>query len=321
MEDSNNNLANILESQKCEILFNWNAYLKKLDFLNEKGISSDFLIDHFGKRILDYFINVLRNKNEPGTCPVAIVLIHFFKSKKLYLDEVYMICSGKRNAVTSQLINSDISIDDYNRLISLYDQNFSGVIREYINTNFMFQNTKSVIYNRNVGTEGNDLSQNEIIQSYFAINEGKEHITFIPEDADDMLEYIADISTDVSSLIEEKSFDTITAISNIFTKIASILLRYSPYLDELANSMNELSQALTSYSNTFIEVLQSNEDLMLSLFYSVQNDLDSYVQRFSVENIVMKNSHHIHKPTTLSIRQIITLFNDDTVEEGEIEFF
>jgi hypothetical protein len=35
----------------------------------------------------------------------------------------------------------------------------------------------------------------------------------------------------------------------------------------------------------------------------------------------MKNSHHIHEPTTLSIRQIITMFAPDEIDAGEIEFF
>jgi hypothetical protein len=35
----------------------------------------------------------------------------------------------------------------------------------------------------------------------------------------------------------------------------------------------------------------------------------------------MKNIHHIHEPTALSIKQIISIIAPQDVDTGEIEFF
>jgi hypothetical protein len=100
-----------------------------------------------------------------------------------------------------------------------------------------------------------------------------------------------------------------------------LLLRYSPYLDSLAASMDELSTALNNHTDEFMNVLTSDSDSVFSLFDAVSSDMHRYVDRFSVESIAMKNSHHIHDPTTLSIRQIISIFTEDELDSGEIEFF
>ncbi|MBU4023954.1 response regulator, partial [bacterium] len=102
---------------------------------------------------------------------------------------------------------------------------------------------------------------------------------------------------------------------------SSILLHYSPYLDSLAASMGELSSALKEHAEEFMAVMVNNDDAMLKLFDAVSRDMDRYIQRFSVESLAMKNSHHIHEPTTLSILQIISMFVPDQFEDTEIEFF
>lgn len=98
-------------------------------------------------------------------------------------------------------------------------------------------------------------------------------------------------------------------------------LHYSPFLDAPSASMSKLSMALHDHTEDFMNVLKSGESGILRLFDAVSADMERYIQRFSVESIAMRNSHHIHEPTTLSIRQIITMFVPNQIDAGEIEFF
>jgi hypothetical protein len=45
------------------------------------------------------------------------------------------------------------------------------------------------------------------------------------------------------------------------------------------------------------------------------------MKRFSIESMAMINIHHIHQPTSISIKQVIGLILPEAMEEGEIEFF
>ena len=173
----NYSLADLLEKNHFAILSQWQGQARVQNVLNAKQISPNFFFKHFGSRVLDYFINILRGKKEPGSCPVIIVMLNFFSKRELLLE-----CSFK-------------------------------------------------------------------------------------------------------SVLESAMRSSIHCMK------------------------------------TVMEVLKSSNDGVLKLFDAVSADMDRYIERFCVENIAMKNSHHIHEPTTLSIRQITTMFAPEQIEDGEIEFF
>jgi len=164
---------------------------------------------------------------------------------------------------------------------------------------------------------------NPLVSEYFEKDEdeGEENVVFINDDPDDLLEYFHEISEHMPFSVIYSSEEEIEKIADIFSKISTILLRYTPYLDSLSASMSELSTALKEHRSEFIDVLKQDSDGVLMLFDAVSSDMERYIERFSVESIAMKNSHHIHEPTILSIRQIISLFIADQIDEGEMEFF
>ena len=174
-----------------------------------------------------------------------------------------------------------------------------------------------------VTTNDKENLTDKIMPDYFEKDEdeGSENVVFIQYDADDLLEYFNEISEYISLALIHLDKDHILEVARIFSKTSSLLLRYSPYLDSLAASMDELSAALNNYTDEFMNVLTSDSDSVFSLFDAVSSDMHRYVERFCVESIAMKNSHHIHDPTTLSIRQIISTFTDNDLDSGEIEFF
>jgi len=96
---------------------------------------------------------------------------------------------------------------------------------------------------------------------------------------------------------------------------------YSPYLDALATSFHELSEAITRDEDHFSELLAKDKDKLLVLFDAVIHDLVDYIERFGSESLEMDSIHQIHLPTALSIQQIIaTIYPEDT-DTGDMEFF
>ena len=85
--------------------------------------------------------------------------------------------------------------------------------------------------------------------------------------------------------------------------------------------MTELSLSITENSDEFMQLITDDGDSVLILFDAVNSDMERYIERFSVESLAMKNAHHIHEPTMLSIKQIISLFVPNQFEDSEIEFF
>ncbi len=321
-------LADLLETNHDILLNKWIASRRIQSVLTSKQIHPVFFIDHFGSRVLNYFINVLRGTKAPGACPVINVMLKFFANRRIILDEIYQICSGMKNSVIYTMLDNGIvySDDKFAVATELFDANFSGVIREYIE--MMYETACTLTDNVSPlchTTENKPIlpAEDTLLEEYFAKDddEDDEKILFRYDDADDMLEYFSEIPEHLSLALIHSDLDEIRSVATIFSHTSSILLHYSPYLDTLAGSMSELSTALLDHTEMFMEVLKSSENSMLRLFDAVSSDMDRYIQRFSIESIAMKNSHHIHEPTTLSIRQIITMFAPNQIDTGEIEFF
>lgn len=293
--------------------------------LISKKISPNFFIRHFGSRVLDYFIGILRGEKKPGQCPVIIVMLKFFVKSGFELDEIFQLCSGKRQALTHTLLEQNVSHNDKIYLIAseLFDMNFSGVIKEYLSLRF---GEKSTMFHDNGPscTLSDIVVDNELIRDYFAPDEEEnlgEKVLFRSDDADDIREYLNEISENLAFALVNNDTEIVANISLVFSKISTLLFHYTPYLDSLAFSMGELSGALLQNSEMFLLELKNSEHMMNRLFDAINSDIERYLDRFSRESMAMKNNHHIHEPTSISIRQIIAAFAPSEIEAGEIEFF
>ena len=134
-----------------------------------------------------------------------------------------------------------------------------------------------------------------LMSEYFKedISDHDENVIFLKDHADDILEYFQEITDRLSTAVIHSSKDDVLEISNIVSKISSILLHYSPYLDDLSVTLNELSLAIKEHSDEFMDVVQNDGDSLLILFDAVTSDMERYVERFSKESLAMENAHHI----------------------------
>lgn len=328
-------ISDLLYVNHAVILQNWKNQQRVQNVLSARDLDIEFFMKHFGSRVLDYFISVLRGEQKPGQCPVIIVMLKFFSNNRLSLEDIYQICSGKRNTVVNLLIENGVhhSEEIFKATVDMFDANFSGVIKEYID---LTMERHSVGLEKKVVTDSanneahsiqidfKEQLQESLLNDYFAEDEddGDEKVLFREDDIDDMIEHFAEISEHLYLATVNSDLNEVQSVSALFSRISSILLHYTPYIDTLAASMGDLSIALSEHDDSFLEVLQnSKDDDMLKLFDAVSRDMDKYMERFSMESLAMKNSHHIHEPTTLSVRQIISTFAPDEVEDGEMEFF
>ncbi|MDD5716892.1 MAG: response regulator [Sulfuricurvum sp.] len=174
-----------------------------------------------------------------------------------------------------------------------------------------------------ISEEQNSVDKNPFLQEYFAVDEdqGKESVVFINEDAEEMKELLLSLPDELSQYILTNKKANLHSAAQCVGKLARTLYRYSPFLDPLAKNLEELSEMM-GYKEEFAELLVRKSDAMLSLFDAVCIDLGLYVHRFTQESMAMRNIHHIHEPTSLSIRQIIQLVTPAESDDcGDIELF
>ncbi|HIC44760.1 MAG TPA: response regulator [Sulfurimonas sp.] len=163
----------------------------------------------------------------------------------------------------------------------------------------------------------------KVLYDYFEedTDEGEENVIFLSDHGADLSEIFMEIPEIISSYAQDSNPAQIYRISGLLAKASSILFYYSPYLDLLSTNFRELSITLENNLDTFIEIMKIDSQSVLMLFDAVSADMDRYVQRFSVESLAMKNSHHIHQPTALSIQQIITSIAPAVIEEETDDIF
>jgi len=161
----------------------------------------------------------------------------------------------------------------------------------------------------------------ELLSDYFKEDEdeGVENVLFLPDHCADLSEIFTEIPEVISRFETRKDAEEIHTIIKNLSKASSIFVFYSPYLDLLSTSFAELAATMEKNLDAFLELLEINPDSVLMLFDAVSSDIERYIERFQVESLAMKNSHHIHEPTALSIQQIITMIVPPAEEEGDMD--
>lgn len=166
-------------------------------------------------------------------------------------------------------------------------------------------------------------SSDALLEEYFAKDEdeGVESVLFIKDDADEMSEILNDILDQIFLYSNNFEIEHIHKMSVLIAKFANILYRYTPFLDPLAKSIAELGTIIEEDEVNFIALFNKNPEHILKLFDAICIDMTLYIQRFSIESMAMKNIHHIHLPTIMSIQQVIGLINPEDLEESDLELF
>ncbi len=235
---------------------------------------------------------------------INIELVNELNEKNRLLEQQIKELRSKSNAIETKHNQLDELIQEKKRYEESVNESSQSVVHEPV-------------------TETVPKVDVKVLDEYFQEDEdeGDENVLFLSDHCADLTEMFTEIPEIISAYELEANPAEIQKISKNLAKASSILMYYSPYLDMLASNFSELAVVMENHMDAFIEIMNIDPQSVLMLFDAVSADMERYVERFSVESLAMKNSHHIHEPTALSIQQIITMIVPPAEDEGDMEFF
>ncbi len=125
----------MLVAAKQHILQEWLVFEEPRVILERHDIETGYFIEHFGGGVFDYFMDVIRGIKEIGDCPVMANLIEYLKDRDISADELFIICSHFRKAMIDFSYDSSLNSKAiFDEVSSIFDLNFSGVLKRYAGT-------------------------------------------------------------------------------------------------------------------------------------------------------------------------------------------
>lgn len=239
-----------------------------------------------------------------------------FLLKPINLDEMLRIIYPVCRDASAQNVNAEL-FEALNQERKKY-KNIVEKLMTHLRTVEIKNSQIGQLYAQN-----NHEERSQMLEEYFAKDEENESekVVFLHDDCEEMSDLLGEIPDHLSRYVVDKDIRHIHTVRDHVSKLSNILFRYTPFLDPLAKSMEELSSVIGE-EHDIVAKLDAKPEHILSLFDAVCIDLSLYVKRFAVESMAMKNIHHIHQPTTLSIHQIIGLIRPDLADDGgDMDFF
>lgn len=126
------NYINEFDKNKIVLIKYWITNKEVVELLKKYDIEIKFFIKEYAIGVLEYYIDVVREKKEIGDCPTIENLINYLKLKKLSSAELFILCSGFKNSLIE--FTYDLKITNYQiekELNYIFEQNFAGVLKKY----------------------------------------------------------------------------------------------------------------------------------------------------------------------------------------------
>ena len=138
-------IIDYLQSSQLEIAVLWMREPKVTQIFLQYKISRKKFIPTFGVKVIDYFADVLDDKQEIGNCPFMNKFIDYMSHQDITVKEVFLICMAFRRSLFVNLINHELlqvkDVQMIGTLSEVFDQNLAGVI-DYFNKLEMIKEKK-----------------------------------------------------------------------------------------------------------------------------------------------------------------------------------
>lgn len=298
-------IIGVIEKDKDLIAKDWIEQPLTKVALKKNSINPLFFVKHFGVRVIQYFVEVINQKEEIGNCPVMIIMLKFFRNKNISMSDLFTICSGLKNAIINyiyeeNLINKKILIEFEYAL----DKNFEGVIIEY--NALLVKDT-----NKTFTPTSENIIKKDIIKRTYADDILDSHLMELKELEED----ISDLSVMISTGKTEK--DTLVKITECLGTYGNILTAYSITKD-LGFGIMDLSNVLIQYRE-FIDSMENKEHMSLVLDGLI-NDLMEWRKCMFESGIESFDSMN---PSILSsIDSLVSVVSrSDNSENSDLELF
>jgi len=316
---------NLLEENRELILDMWMSYDIVQTKLTQNTMDVVFFRDKFATKVFDFTINVIKDEQKSGDCPVIGVMLMLFKKKNIPLSDIFMICVHFKNALLHFAYkNSILNSNSIRELSILMDYNFEGVINEYV----LLYYKDSLIKRKKSNTEIQKKQEVNPKETQSTNKTIKKNLTTSAE------MYLQEVNVDMDLVAElnELESDTLDAIDaeatldqNTLDESANLFKQYAKVLNTMYE-FEELAYTLTLLSDLLIEVdFQSITDetkFMVDIYLkAIISDLRSW--RISIFiSMEAEDIHYLDKTLLSSIAQIqMTLMPQVESIEDEIEFF
>lgn len=144
-EDVVSKLYPLIEDSKEKIISEWlcgnsNDAACKLISINRKEIKDEFVA-----KVFDYFLEIVEAETSFEECPVTKKMIRYFQAYNISTKDIFIICTGLKDAIIRFLITSKEVIEYYKQdpdflkstfweAIAILNNHFSNLLIEYTNT-------------------------------------------------------------------------------------------------------------------------------------------------------------------------------------------
>lgn len=122
-----------VEKNKVGIISYWINNKEVTGILAKYSIQKQYFIKEFAFDILLYYIQTVKGESQVGECPNIERLINFLKFNDVKANELFLVCSGFKNALIQFMYESNVQSQLLEENINyIFEQNFSGVLKHFL---------------------------------------------------------------------------------------------------------------------------------------------------------------------------------------------
>ncbi|WP_072680217.1 PAS domain-containing sensor histidine kinase [Arcobacter sp. LA11] len=150
------------KKNKISIIKYWISDSKILKILKVHQINREIFVKKYALGILDYYIDIVNDNKKIGDCPVIDELVLYLKDKNITPSELFIICTGFKNALLEYTYDLKITNLQIEKEINyIFESNFAGVLDKYSRSILDVENElskSSKIIDKNVIMSSTDAS-------------------------------------------------------------------------------------------------------------------------------------------------------------------
>ena len=315
-------MADKLEESKKALVAEWVQSPLVEEKFKINHIGKSFFARHFGIRVVDHMLKVIRGDVKPGYCPVITVMLMFFKEKNIPLSDIFIICSGLRQRMVEHLNDmGDFSIELYREISFLIDKNFEGVIAEYFDICLGASagcpaaghggNNKCSATAQAAPSKDPELSNGKISAAKFwELND------INSDDVDELRELAVDVDQTLGEdeRMRQEDYEKLRGYFGQYARIVNEFYEFK----ELGYSLSILTELLenTPYGN----IPEADNLRVQTYFESIMHDLNNWCQHVFITRET-EDVHYLDDSLLSSIAMLEAFITNKETEEEELELF
>ncbi len=275
--------------------------------LKKHMIDVEYFRKHYGIKIIEYFLNVIKGDAEIGSCPVVFVMLDFFKNKDLALEDIFSICVEFKNTVTSYILQKySFNQELYDDFSFILDRNFEGVIINYVQLKGCLKKEEIKV-------------RVEAEVEKYENHEGINYAEYVLEnDIYEFQELEEDIDTLAISVVEssKSTINESITLGNKIDRYGNLLCNY-PLFSQLGSYISKLGINLVSNA----EILFNDREKMLNISALLEgfvNDLIVWRKEIFENNI--ENPHFLDSSFISNVDTIIMFIQYDESAANDESF-